>query len=144
MCRAQCALDLQHETTKANGPLPEPKHMTLRIGVNLGDVIVEGDDIYGDGVNVAVRLETLAEPGEVCISASVLDQIKPLARRRLSAPALHARIRGGTRIRSLPGASTYGRGRTQAWSDASPQFLLPTSSATAASWEPTRLARLHS
>ncbi|RWX71289.1 adenylate/guanylate cyclase domain-containing protein [Mesorhizobium sp. M4B.F.Ca.ET.089.01.1.1] len=73
---SQCALDLQHEIAKANGPLPEPKRITLRIGVNLGDVIVEGSDIYGDGVNVAVRLETVAEPGEVCISASVFDQVK--------------------------------------------------------------------
>jgi TolB-like protein/class 3 adenylate cyclase len=78
---AQCALDLQSDTAKANAPLPEAKRISLRIGVNLGDVIVEGGDIYGDGVNVAARLESLAEPGGVCVSGSVYDQVK----RRLDA-----------------------------------------------------------
>ena len=59
----------------ATPALPEDKRIDFRIGVNLGDVIVEGDDIYGDGVNVAARLEALAEPGGVCISGTVRDQI---------------------------------------------------------------------
>ena len=61
----QCALDLQSDTAKANELLPSARHIVLRIGVNLGDVIVEGSDIYGDGVNVAARLEGLADAGEV-------------------------------------------------------------------------------
>ncbi|MFD2053925.1 adenylate/guanylate cyclase domain-containing protein [Mesorhizobium calcicola] len=77
----QCALDLQSDTAKANEPLPSARHVVLRIGVNLGDVIVEAGDIYGDGVNVAARLEALADGGEVCISGSVYDQVK----RRLDA-----------------------------------------------------------
>jgi class 3 adenylate cyclase len=56
--------------------VPEAERIAFRIGVNLGDVIVEGDDIFGDGVNVAARLEGLAEPGGVCISAKVHDEVR--------------------------------------------------------------------
>src|SRR5215468_12359773 len=61
----QCAVDLQQAMAAANGGEPEDRHVVLRIGVNLGDVMVEGGDIYGDGVNIAVRLEALAEPGGI-------------------------------------------------------------------------------
>ena len=77
----QCALDLQSDMAKANDPLPSCQRIVLRIGINLGDIIVEGSDIYGDGVNIAARLEGLAGPGEICISASVFEQVK----RRLDA-----------------------------------------------------------
>ena len=50
--------------------------MILRIGINLGDIIVDGSDLYGDGVNVAARLEALGEPGDICVSGSVYDQVK--------------------------------------------------------------------
>ena len=53
---------------EANAALPEARHIVLRIGINLGDVIVEGSDLYGDGVNVAARLESLAEPGAIYVS----------------------------------------------------------------------------
>jgi adenylate cyclase len=59
-----------------NADVPEDKRITFRIGVNLGDVIIDGDDIYGDGVNIAARLEALAEPGGLCISRVVRDQIR--------------------------------------------------------------------
>ena len=59
-----------------NAETAEDKRITFRVGVNLGDVIVEEDDIYGDGVNVAARLEALAEPGGICISRVVRDQIR--------------------------------------------------------------------
>jgi class 3 adenylate cyclase len=59
-----------------NAETPEDKRITFRIGVNLGDVIVEEHDIFGDGVNVAARLEALAEPGGICISQMVRDQIR--------------------------------------------------------------------
>src|SRR5262245_13268758 len=65
----QCALELQQEMAAANATLPEGRHIVLRIGVNLGDLIIDGDDIYGDGVNVAARLEQLAEPGGICIAS---------------------------------------------------------------------------
>ena len=59
-----------------NAEIPEDKRIVFRMGVNLGDVILDGDDIYGDGVNIAARLETLAEPGGICISRVVRDQIR--------------------------------------------------------------------
>src|SRR4029079_13725752 len=58
-----------------NDSLPADERLQFRIGVNLGDVIVEGNDILGDGVNVAARLESIAEPGGICIASSVFDQI---------------------------------------------------------------------
>jgi TolB-like protein len=69
------AVELQRKMSEANVGLPEGRRIVLRIGVNLGDVIGEGSDIYGDGVNVAARLESLAEPGSVCISAKVFDEV---------------------------------------------------------------------
>jgi adenylate cyclase len=71
----QCAIEIQREMAGRNAAIPQDRRIELRIGINLGDVIAEGDDIYGDGVNVAVRLEGLAEPGGVCISGSVHDAI---------------------------------------------------------------------
>ncbi len=64
----QCAVDVQKGMLAANAGLPASKQIVLRIGVNLGDVIVEGGDLYGDGVNLAARLEGLAEPGSICLS----------------------------------------------------------------------------
>ena len=68
------ALDLQEKFAAANEDTPENRRIVLRIGINLGDVIGEGSDIYGDGVNIAARLEALAEPGGVCVSAKVRDE----------------------------------------------------------------------
>jgi adenylate cyclase len=62
----QCAVAIQQGMAERNAETPKDRRIELRIGVNLGDVIVEGDDIYGDGVNVAARLEGLADPGGVC------------------------------------------------------------------------------
>src|SRR5262249_11639135 len=59
-----------------NEELPEHRRMHFRIGINLGDVIVEGERLYGDGVNIAARLESLAEPGGICISGTVHDHVK--------------------------------------------------------------------
>ena len=72
----RCAAEIQKELAKENSPLPEHRRMEFRIGVNLGDVIEEGGTIYGDGVNIAARLEGLAEGGGICISGSVYDQIE--------------------------------------------------------------------
>src|SRR4029077_5570280 len=58
-----------------NAGIAEEKRITFRIGINLGDVIIDGDDIYGDGINIAARLEALAEPGGICISRTVRDHI---------------------------------------------------------------------
>jgi adenylate cyclase len=72
----QCAIDLQHGMAAANTDLPEARRMVLRIGVNLGDIMVEGSDLYGDGVNIAARLEGIAEPGGIAISGTVFDYVK--------------------------------------------------------------------
>ena len=71
----RCATEIQDAVRERNEKLPEHERMWFRIGVNLGDVIVSEADVHGDGVNVAVRLESIAEPGGVCISSSVYDQI---------------------------------------------------------------------
>ncbi|MGH6893804.1 MAG: adenylate/guanylate cyclase domain-containing protein, partial [Dongiaceae bacterium] len=72
----QCAIGLSQGFLEANQGVPEARRIVLRIGVNLGDVIVEGGDLYGEGVNVATRLEQLAEAGGICVSQSVYDQVK--------------------------------------------------------------------
>ena len=71
-----CAVEIQRAMAECNAELPKEKQLEFRIGVNVGDVIVEGQDIYGDGVNVAARLEGLAEPGGVLISGMAFDQVE--------------------------------------------------------------------
>ena len=72
----RCAAELQRAMIDHEAGMPEDRRIRFRIGVNLGDVIVEEHDIFGDGVNVAARLEALAEPGGICISRMVRDQIR--------------------------------------------------------------------
>jgi len=71
----ECATSIQQEMRARNADVPEDRRIELRIGINLGDVIAEGDDIFGDGVNVAARLEGVGRPGGVTVSASVRDHI---------------------------------------------------------------------
>jgi len=71
----ECAVDLQQGMAAVNSDQPEDRRIVLRIGVNLGDVVVEGGDLYGDSINIAARLETLAEPGGICASAKLRDEI---------------------------------------------------------------------
>jgi adenylate cyclase len=71
----QCAVEIQQEVSNQDSDPPQAHQMRFRIGVNLGDVMVDGSDIFGDGVNIAARLQELAEPGGVVISASVYDQV---------------------------------------------------------------------
>jgi class 3 adenylate cyclase len=71
----QCGLALQRRMAEANAPLPPALHIVWRIGINLGEVVVEGDDLFGDGVNVAARLQSLVEPGGICISGKVRDEV---------------------------------------------------------------------
>jgi adenylate cyclase len=72
----RCAAQIQRAMADRDTDMAEDRRIKFRIGINLGDIIVEDDDIYGDGVNVAARLETLAEPGGICISRVVRDQIR--------------------------------------------------------------------
>jgi adenylate cyclase len=72
----QCAVSIQKELQTRNADLPENRRMAFRIGINLGDVIEEDDRIYGDGVNIAARLEALADPGGICVSKTAFDHIE--------------------------------------------------------------------
>ncbi len=72
----RCAIELQREMSGRDAGVPQDRRIVLRIGVNVGDVIVEGDDIFGDGVNVAARLEGLAEPGGVCLSGDAYHHVR--------------------------------------------------------------------
>src|SRR6266853_1726808 len=71
----RCAVEIQYGMIDRNADIPDDKRINFRIGINLGDVIVEPGDIFGDGVNIAARLEALAEPGGICISRTVRDHI---------------------------------------------------------------------
>ena len=72
----QCAVEIQRAMQRRNADIPGDHRIVLRIGINQGDVIIDGDDIYGDGVNVAARLEEIAEPGGICVSRPVRDEIR--------------------------------------------------------------------
>ena len=72
----RCAVDIQDAMGAANTEIPDDMRIEFRIGINVGDVIIDGDDIHGDGVNVAARLEALATPGGICVSRIVRDQIR--------------------------------------------------------------------
>jgi adenylate cyclase len=72
----RCAVEIQRAMGERNADLPPDRRIDFRIGINLGDVIVDGDDIFGDGVNVAARLESLAEPGGICVSRTVRDHVQ--------------------------------------------------------------------
>src|SRR6201989_3069519 len=69
------AAEIQRRMARRNMDVAPPRWIQFRIGINVGDLIVDEDDIFGDGVNVAARLETLAEPGGICVSAAVRDQV---------------------------------------------------------------------
>jgi adenylate cyclase len=72
----ECAVKIQLELKAKNAELPENRRMEFRIGINVGDVIVEGKQIYGDGVNIAARIEGLADAGRICVTSNVYDQVK--------------------------------------------------------------------
>src|SRR5215207_4369499 len=71
-----CAVAIQRGMAEREAEVPEAARIRFRIGINSGDVIVEGEDIYGDGVNVAARLEGLAEPGGICVSGKVREELR--------------------------------------------------------------------
>lgn len=74
----QCAVDIQTAVTEREINLPEDQQIAFRIGINLGDIVVDEEDIYGDGVNIAARLESLSDPGGICISGPSYDQMRSL------------------------------------------------------------------
>ncbi|TIN18944.1 MAG: adenylate/guanylate cyclase domain-containing protein, partial [Mesorhizobium sp.] len=72
----ECAVSLQRGLAERNAAVPEDQRIRVRIGINLGEVIVEGEDRYGEGVNVAARLQQLADPGGICVSAKVAREVE--------------------------------------------------------------------
>jgi class 3 adenylate cyclase len=72
----ECAVEVQRGMAERNAGLPEDHRIDLRIGVNLGEVIVEGTDRHGEGVNIAARLEQLADPGAICVSGKVANEVE--------------------------------------------------------------------
>src|SRR5262245_59902129 len=72
----RCATEIQLEVDKRNTELPEPNRMRFRIGINLGNIVVDGANLMGDGVNVAARLETLSLPGGICVSEPIHTQVR--------------------------------------------------------------------
>src|SRR5215470_9283968 len=72
----ECAITVQRGMAERNHGVPSDRRIDIRMGINLGDVIVEGDDRHGDDVNIAARLEAMADPGGICISGSVYDRAK--------------------------------------------------------------------
>ena len=72
----RCAVEIQREMGERNADVPPDRRIEFRIGINVGDIIRDGRDIYGDGVNVSAQLEALAEPGGICVSRVVRDQVR--------------------------------------------------------------------
>ena len=124
----RCAIEIQRGMAERNSAVPPDMLIDFRIGINLGDVIVEGEDIFGDGVNVTARLEALAEPGGICISRVVRDQIRdklpfPFEVRRSDVVAKSADPSDGRRDK-LPFKSTRFGGAPSRW-DCSDFFVVP-------------------
>ena len=108
----EAALAVQAELATRNAKLPEQRRMAFRVGVNLGDLVVEGDRIYGDGVNVAARVEALAHPGGICVSAKVHGEVHrklALAFEDLGEHALK-NIAGGVRVYRIVADTPAARG----------------------------------
>src|SRR4029450_11640550 len=72
----ECAIAMQAVMAERNQGVPEDRRMLYRVGINLGDILIEGDDILGDGVNVAARLEGIAEPGGICLSSTACEHVR--------------------------------------------------------------------
>src|SRR5271165_5556983 len=72
----RCAVEVQREMVRRNADVPADKRIEFRVGIHQGDIIIDEGDIFGDGVNVAARLEALAEPGGICVSRVVRDQVR--------------------------------------------------------------------
>ena len=72
----QCAVEVQHAMGERNTDVPQEKRIEFRMGINVGDIIIDGTDMWGDGVNVAARLEALAEPGGICVSGRVQEDVQ--------------------------------------------------------------------
>jgi class 3 adenylate cyclase len=131
----RCATDIQSALRTRNDQLPPSRQVKFRIGINLGDVMLHGQDLLGDGVNVAARLQTAAEPGGICISGSVHDQIsnklslafQPLGEmnfKNIQQPVRTFSITEAEGGRALPSAKSRGFSRSTKWIAAGVLVLL--------------------
>ena len=93
----ECAVAIQKGIAERQADVPEDRRITFRIGINIGDIIIEDDDIYGDGVNKAARLEALAEPGGICVSQTVYDHVRDKVGLALEANGEHS-------VKNIPNA----------------------------------------
>jgi adenylate cyclase len=121
----QCAVAIQRELNARNAALPLPRRMQFRLGINLGDVIPDGERIYGDGVNIAARLQGLAEAGGICVSGTVYDQVVtklPLTYKFLGQQTVKniARPVRAYRVQATSGPSDL-KGRLRNWRGAGPR-----------------------
>ncbi|MFZ5676205.1 MAG: adenylate/guanylate cyclase domain-containing protein [Pseudomonadota bacterium] len=109
----RCAVELQAAMAAANAPLSEDEKIVLRVGISLGDVVVEDADIYGDGVNVAARLEAIADPGGICVSDTIhhqvqgkvdlrFDDLGERSLKNIAAPVRVYRLRGENALKAPP------------------------------------------
>jgi adenylate cyclase len=104
-----CAVDVQRIVAERNADVPQDQRIEFRIGVNLGDVLIEDDDIYGDGVNVAARLEALAEPGGICVSRTVYNHVRNKVRLAFEPMGEHKGQKHRRADHGLPGQARLGR-----------------------------------
>lgn len=112
-----CAVEMQQAARAINDPMPPERRLELRIGVNLGDVIVDGENIFGDGINIAARLQALAKPGTICISQTVYEQVRNKLDFRYQPLGLHRvkNIVEPVRAFAVEGTATARRRRTRRW-----------------------------
>ena len=112
-----CAVEMQQAARTINDPIPPKRRLELRIGVNLGDVIVDGDNIFGDGINIAARLQALAKPGTICVSQTVYEQVKNKLNFRYRPLGSHRvkNIAEPVRAYAVEGAATALRQRGRRW-----------------------------
>jgi adenylate cyclase len=143
-----CAIAVQQGAARRSEGVPEDKRLVFRVGVNLGDIISEQGDIFGDGVNVAARLETLCEPGGVCISRAVRDQVRDklpvafadLGEQTVKNIARPVRVFGLTpeavaaAPELAPGSAAPPRGRTRTWLAAAVATIVLAGGVGAAGW----------
>ena len=108
-----CAIEVQKQVRERNSGSPEDSRIQFRIGINVGDIIVDGEDIYGDGVNVAARIQALADPGGIYISRGAAEQVRG---RRQAARGRHgAMIAGIAATRSWTAARSWHCGDLMPW-----------------------------
>jgi TolB-like protein/class 3 adenylate cyclase len=144
----RCAVDIQQDKTKQNATVSPGQHLFFRIGINLGDIIVEGDDIHGDGVNVADRIQALAEPGGIAISGTAYDQVKSklavgyasLGEQNVKNIAEPIRVYRVVLDAAAVGKTTEARKNRRSWRVPAAAVIALLLAGAAAWWQPWRMA----